>query len=89
MVYKKYTLFTNQATGTGANSWAIGAAINTDWYGYKLGAYGNYRQDKTYRIGASVAKAISGINFALDYRYQKDSADAVSHRVRTSAVYKF
>ena len=89
MVYKKYTVFTNQATGTGANSWAIGAAINTDWCGYKLGAYGNYREDTTYQIGASVAKAISGINFALDYRYQKDSADAVSHRVRTSAVYKF
>jgi len=89
MKYAKYTNFTNQAVKTGANSWAIGAALGTDWCGYKLGAFGNYRQDTTYQVGASIAKTVSGINFAVDYRYQKDAADAVSHRVRAKAVYKF
>ena len=85
--YAKYTDFTNQALNTGANSWAAGAALNTDWCGYKLGVFGTYRQDKTYQVGAKIAKTVSGINFALDYRYQK--ATAVSHRVRAKAVYKF
>jgi hypothetical protein len=85
IAYKKYTDFTNQATGTGANSWAIGAKAGTDWCGYKLWVAGDYQQAGTWEASVGVGKNFSGIDFAVDYRYNS----AKAHRVRAKAVYKF
>jgi hypothetical protein len=88
--YHKYTGLTNHKSGDANNTWAIGAEAGTDWCGYKLKAFGNYRQDKTYQIGAAVSKKVSGINLALDYRLNHNGVSEVnSHRVRAKAVYKF
>jgi hypothetical protein len=86
MVYKKYTDFTNHTVAAGAAaSWAIGAKAGTDWCGYKLWVAGDYQQAKTWEASVGVSKTFSGINFAMDYRYNS----AKTHRVRAKAVYKF
>ena len=90
MGYSKYTDLTNQKTGDTNNSWAAGASLSTDWCGYKLGASANYRQDKTYQVGASVGKKISGIDFSADYLYTHNGVTGRNdQRIRAKAVYKF
>ncbi len=84
MKYTKYTDFTNHTIGDG-NSWAIGAKVGTDFCGYKLWVAGDYQQEKTWEVSTGVSKTFSGINFAVDYRYNS----AKTHRVRAKAVYKF
>jgi hypothetical protein len=90
MAYAKYTWKTLQAAGTGANSWAAGAKLSTNLAGYKLAAWGKYRQDASYEAGASVGKTISGIAFSTDVRYRHWNATGDNQtRVRAKAVYKF
>ena len=90
MAYAKYTWKTLQATGTGANSWAIGAKLSTDWCGYKFAAWGKYRQDKSYEAGASVGTTVSGIALSTDVRYRHFEVSGNNQtRVRAKAVYKF
>ncbi len=88
--YAKYTDFTYHDLGSvaGTNVWAAGAALNTDWSGYKLGAWGTYAQSGAYQAGVSISKTVSGINYKVDYRYRNVAA-AVTQRVRAKAVYKF
>ena len=83
----KYTWKTWQANSA---SWAAGAKLSTDWCGYKLAAWGKYRQDKSYEAGASVGKTFSGIAFSTDVRYRHNGVTGFNAtRVRAKAVYKF
>ena len=83
----KYTWKTWQANTA---SWAAGAAISTDWCGYKLGAGAKYREDESYEIDASIGKTFSGIAFATDVRYRYNGVTTkTATRVRARAVYKF
>ena len=91
--FKKYT----DKTGHGdfnREGWAIGAALSTDWCGYKFGAFAHYTQQKDYTVGANVATTFKGINFAVDYRYKHNTIAGLidgynSQRIRAKAVYKF
>ncbi len=88
--FAKYTDITNQATGTGTNSWAIGGSLSTKVSGFKLKVFGDYRKDKTYTAGVSVGKTVSGIALSTDVRYRHNGvADTNALRVRAKAVYKF
>jgi hypothetical protein len=83
MKYAKYTDLTN---GTVAGTtWAVGGKLSTQLSGYKFSVAGDYQSTKTWEASVGVAKAFSGINFAVDYRYNSGKA----HRVRAKAVYKF